>query len=154
MIKLGLLPYGEIRDLQEDSPTLTFNSLGRHVSTMVNTKITSVLSPWFLLSEAGDTHTIPVSHGEGRFSAGKEIVRKLEENGQIATQYTDRVGNPSYDIAFNPNGSDHAIEGISSPDGRILGKMGHSERVTNGTFKNIPGNKEQMIFESGIKYFK
>lgn len=154
LIKLGLLPYGEIRDLQEDSPTLTFNSLGRHISTMVSTKVTSILSPWFLLSEAGDIHTIPVSHGEGRFSAGEEIIKKLEEKGQIATRYTDRDGNPSYDITYNPNGSDHAVEGISSPDGRILGKMGHSERVTSGTFKNIPGNKEQKIFESGIKYFK
>ena len=154
LIKLGLLPSGEITDLKEDSPTLTFNSLGRHVSTMVNTRVTSVLSPWFLLSEAGDTHTIPVSHGEGRFSAGEDLIRGLEESGQIATQYIDPLGSPTYDIKYNPNGSDFAIEGITSPDGRILGKMGHSERVTNGTFKNIPGNKEQKIFESGIKYFK
>ena len=154
LIKLGLLPYGEIRDLNEDSPTLTFNSLGRHVSTMVNTKVTSLLSPWFLLSEAGDIHTIPVSHGEGRFSADDNLIKQLEINGQIATQYTDPEGNPTYDIKFNPNGSDHSIEGITSPDGRIFGKMGHSERVTAGTFKNIPGNKFQRIFESGIKYFK
>ncbi|MEN8222253.1 MAG: phosphoribosylformylglycinamidine synthase [Acidobacteriota bacterium] len=154
LIKLGLLPYGEISDLNEDSPTLTFNSLGRHVSTMVNTRVTSVLSPWFLNLEAGDIHTIPVSHGEGRFSASEELVRGLEKSGQIATQYIDPHGNPTYDIKYNPNGSDFAIEGITSPDGRIMGKMGHSERVTNGTFKNIPGNKEQKIFGSGIKYFK
>ncbi|MCK5005673.1 MAG: phosphoribosylformylglycinamidine synthase subunit PurQ, partial [Candidatus Aminicenantes bacterium] len=154
LIKLGLLPYGEIRDLNEDSPTLTFNSLGRHVSTMVNTKVTSTLSPWFLLSEAGDIHTIPVSHGEGRFSADDNLIKQLEVKGQIATQYTDPEGNPTYDIKFNPNGSDHSIEGITSPDGRIFGKMGHSERVTADTFKNIPGDKFQRIFESGIKYFK
>ncbi len=154
LIKLGLLPDGEIKDLKEDSPTLTFNSLGRHVSTMVSTRITSVLSPWFLLSDPGDTHVIPVSHGEGRFSAGEDIIRDLERSGQIATQYIDPEGNPTYDIKYNPNGSDHAIEGITSPDGRILGKMAHSERVTDGTFKNIPGNKEQKIFESGVKYFK
>lgn len=154
LIKLGLLPYGEIRDLTEDSPTLTFNSIGRHISTMVNTKVTSTLSPWFLLSEAGDIHKIPVSHGEGRFSADEKLIKQLEISGQIATQYTDTEGNPTYDIKFNPNGSDHSIEGITSPDGRIFGKMGHSERVTAGTFKNIPGNKFQRIFESGIKYFK
>ncbi len=154
LIKLGLLPDGEINDLKEDSPTLTFNSLGRHVSRMVNTRVTSILSPWFLLSEPGDIHTIPVSHGEGRFSGGEEFIRGLEKRGQIATQYIDNKGNPTYDIRYNPNGSAFAIEGITSPDGRILGKMGHSERVTEGTFKNIPGNKEQKIFESGIKYFK
>ncbi len=154
LIKLGLLPYGEIRDLNEDSPTLTFNSLGRHVSTMVNTRVTSVLSPWFLRSEVGDIHTIPVSHGEGRFSADDNLIMQLETSGQIATQYTDPDGNLTYDIKFNPNGSDYAVEGMTSPDGRILGKMGHSERVTYGTFKNIPGNKFQKIFESGIEYFK
>ncbi len=154
LIKLGLLPYGEIRDLTEDSPTLTFNSLGRHVSTIVNTKIVSTLSPWFLKTEVGDIHTIPVSHGEGRFSASEGVIKSLEMNGQIATQYADSEGNPTYDIKYNPNGSDFAIEGITSPDGRILGKMGHSERVTEGTFKNIHGNMNQKIFESGIEYFK
>jgi len=154
LIKLGLVPYGEIRDLSEDSPTLTFNSLGRHVSTMVNTRVTSVLSPWFSGSQAGDIHTIPVSHGEGRFTAGEELIRDLVRSGRIATQYTDPAGNPTYDIRYNPNGSDLAVEGITSPDGRILGKMGHSERVTANTFKNIPGNKGQNIFRSGIEYFK
>ncbi len=154
LIKLGLVPYGEIRDLNGKSPTLTFNSIGRHVSTMVNTKVVSVLSPWFLLSKPGEIRTIPVSHGEGRFSADEDFIKKLEINGQIATQYVDNKGDATYDIEFNPNGSDYAVEGITSPDGRVLGKMGHSERVTSNTFKNIPGNKFQRIFESGIKYFK
>ncbi|MEN8152860.1 MAG: phosphoribosylformylglycinamidine synthase [Acidobacteriota bacterium] len=154
LIKLGLVPYGEIRDLCEDSPTLTFNSIGRHVSVMVNTKVVSALSPWFIRSQVGDIHTIPVSHGEGRFVAGENIIKELEANGQIATQYVDLNGKPSYDIENNPNGSFYAVEGITSPDGRIFGKMGHSERVGLNTFKNVPGNKDQKIFESGIEYFK
>ena len=154
LIKLGLVPYGEIRDLDEGSPTLTFNSIGRHVSTMVMTRVTSVLSPWFNGFEAGDIHRIPVSHGEGRFSANDKLIRELAEAGQVATQYAGPGGNPSHDIRYNPNGSDLAVEGITSPDGRILGKMGHSERVTAHTFKNIPGAKGQDIFRSGIEYFK
>lgn len=153
LIKLGLLPYGEIRDIDSNSPTLTFNKIGRHVSRMVNTKIASTLSPWFANVNVGDIHTIAVSHGEGRFVANETDIEKMIKNGQIATQYVDFEGNPSCDIPFNPNGSIHAIEGITSPDGRILGKMGHSERVGNNAAKNIPGNKDQKIFEAGINYF-
>ncbi len=153
LVKLGLLPYGEIRNISESDPTLTFNQIGRHVSTMVRTKIISDLSPWFNKTEAGDIHIIPVSHGEGRFIADKEHFEKMKINGQIATQYVDFNGMPSNDILFNPNGSFEAVEGITSPDGRILGKMGHSERIGINLYKNIPGNKDQMLFESGIEYF-
>ena len=154
LIKLGLVPYGEIRELDESCPTLTFNTLGRHVSCVVNTRITSNLSPWFSNVKIGDMHSVAVSHGEGRFIATDEMLRQLSDNGQIATQYVDFNGNPTYDISFNPNGSMWAIEGITSPDGRILGKMGHSERAGTNVFKNIPGNKDQQIFESGVSYFK
>ncbi|MBM7685360.1 MAG: phosphoribosylformylglycinamidine synthase [Epulopiscium sp.] len=153
LMKLGLLPYGEIRDIDCDCPTLTFNTLGRHVSNMVTTKITSTKSPWFANVEAGDLHQIAVSHGEGRFVASEEMMRQLFDNGQVATQYVDLDGNPTYDIAFNPNGSMNAIEGITSPDGRILGKMGHSERIGTNVAKNIPGAKDQKIFQSGVEYF-
>ncbi len=154
LIKLGLVPYGEIRDLDSSSPTLTYNSIGRHVSCMVDTKITSTLSPWLWGTKCGDVHTIPVSHGEGRFIAPEEKIRELAANGQIASQYVDKSGNASYDIEFNPNGSMMAIEGITSPDGRVFGKMGHSERIGNGLYKNIYGNKDQKIFESGVSYFR
>ncbi|AEV69157.1 phosphoribosylformylglycinamidine synthase [Acetivibrio clariflavus] len=154
LIKLGLVPYGEIRDLTEESPTLTFNTIGRHVSCMVNTRISSVLSPWFNNVKVGDIHTIAVSHGEGRFVASQELLKTLEKNGQIATQYVDLDGNASYDIRFNPNGSIEAIEGITSPDGRVLGKMGHSERIGNNVVKNVPGEKDQKLFEAGVNYFK
>lgn len=154
LIKLGLVPYGEIRDLNEDSPTLTFNTIGRHVSCMVNTKVTSVLSPWFNNVKVGDVHTIAVSHGEGRFIASKEVLETLAKNGQIATQFVDFDNKATYDIRFNPNGSYEAIEGITSPDGRVLGKMGHSERTGKNVAKNVPGEKEQKIFEAGINYFK
>jgi len=154
LIKLGLVPYGEITDMDCDSPTLTFNKIGRHVSCMVDTKIVSNKSPWLWGTNTGDIYTIPVSHGEGRFVANDEVVRKLIANGQVATQYVDHSGNASYDIRFNPNGSVFAIEGITSPDGRVLGKMGHSERIGNSLYKNIPGNKDQQIFLSGINYFK
>ena len=153
LIKLGLVPYGEIRPLSEDQPTLTYNSIGRHVSCMVNTRVTSTLSPWLYGSCAGDIHTIAVSHGEGRFVASKEVLKSLARNGQIATQYVDLSGNPSMNIPFNPNGSMWAIEGITSPDGRVLGKMGHSERIGDNVAKNIYGNKNQKIFENGVKYF-
>lgn len=153
LIKLGLVPYGEIRDMDSDCPTLTFNTLGRHVSHMAATKIVSVKSPWFANVEAGDIHQIAVSHGEGRFVASGEMMRQLFENGQVATQYVDLEGNPTYDISFNPNGSMNAIEGITSPDGRILGKMGHSERIGSNVAKNIPGAKDQRIFQSGVEYF-
>jgi len=154
LIKLGLVPFGEIVDITEDCPTLTFNRIGRHVSRMVRTKIVSTLSPWFSKARLGDIHVIPVSHGEGRFVANEQWIQTLMKNGQIATQYVDLDGNPTYDIAFNPNGSVHAIEGITSPDGRVLGKMGHSERIGFGTLINIPGEKDQLIFESGVQYFK
>ena len=153
LIKLGLVPYGEIRDLGEDAPTLTFNTIGRHVSTMVRTRIVSNLSPWFAKVKLGDIHTIAVSHGEGRFVARPEILAGFAERGQIATQYVDLDGKATYDIQFNPNGSLDAIEGITSPDGRILGKMGHSERVGNQVGKNVPGYKDQRIFEAGVEYF-
>lgn len=153
LIKLGLVPYGEIRDMEEDSPTLTFNRIGCHVSTIVKTKVVSNMSPWFNNVEVGDIHTIPISHGEGRFVANDEMIEKLIANGQIATQYVDFEGNPSYDGYFNPNGSIEAIEGITSPDGRILGKMAHSERIGKDILKNVPDNKDQKIFEAGIRYF-
>lgn len=154
LIKLGLVPYGEIRDLDETSPTLTNNKIGRHISCMVNTKVVNNNSPWFSECKEGEIHTIPVSHGEGRFYAEKEIAEQLFKNGQVATQYVDLQGNPTLDVKFNPNGSICAIEGITSPDGRVLGKMGHSERVNNGLFKNVIGEHEQKIFLSGVKYFK
>lgn len=153
LIKLGLVPYGEIRDIDNSSPTLTFNTLGRTVSTMVTTKIVSVKSPWFANVELGDLHTIAVAHGEGRFVADEEMMNSLFENGQVASQYVDFEGNPSYDIAYNPNGSMNAIEAITSPDGRILGKMGHSERIGSNVAKNIVGEKNQKLFKAGIDYF-
>lgn len=153
LIKLGLVPYGEIRDLDESCPTLTYNSIGRHVSCMVSTKVVSKLSPWFNNTQLGDIHTIPVSHGEGRFVCSEAEIKTLIENGQIATQYVDFQGNATYDIRHNPNGSFYAVEGITSPDGRILGKMAHSERVGHGICKNVPGNKDQRLFEAGVRYF-
>ena len=154
IIKLGLLPYGEIRETSETAPTLTFNTLGRHVSRMVYTRITSVKSPWFAEVKAGDVVTVPVSHGEGRFVADDATLAQLIENGQIATQYVDLNGTPSGEIAWNPNGSVCAIEGITSPDGRVLGKMGHSERKGTDLYRNVPGEKDPRIFESGVAYFK
>jgi len=154
LIKLGLLPYGEIRRLDEKSPTLTFNTIGRHASCLVRTKVVSTLSPWLSKCVPGDIHTIAISHGEGRFAADEDVFAELAENGQIATQYVDFDGNPTYDIRFNPNGSLHAVEGITSPDGRIFGKMGHSERYTKYTFKNVPGEMDQKLFEAGVEYFK
>ncbi len=154
LIKLGLVPYGEIRELKPTDPTLTFNTIGRHISHMAYTRVTSVKSPWFANVNAGDVFAVPVSHGEGRFMADAETVKALAENGQIATQYVDLSGNPSSDIAYNVNGSVCAIEGITSPDGRVLGKMGHSERKGENLYKNVPFEKDQQIFESGVKYFK
>ena len=154
LIKLGLVPYGEIRALKPTDPTLTFNTVGRHISHMAYTRVTSVKSPWFAGVEAGEVFAVPVSHGEGRFMADDETVRLLAANGQIATQYVDLSGKPSSDIAFNLNGSVCAIEGITSPDGRVLGKMGHSERKGDNLYKNVPFEKDQKIFESGVKYFK
>lgn len=154
LIKLGLVPYGRITQIQENDPTLTFNTLGRHVSRMVYTRVTSVKSPWLMGAEAGQIHTVPVSHGEGRFVADAQTVARLMANGQIATQYVDLEGNPSMDIQWNPNGSVCAIEGITSPDGRILGKMGHSERQGENLYGNVPGEKNQQLFASGVRYFK
>ncbi len=154
LIKLGLVPHGEICDILSDSPTLTFNTIGRHVSQMVYTRVCSNLSPWFSCVNVGDIHTIPVSHGEGRFVASEEWVKKLAQNGQIATQYVDLAGNPTCETAYNPNGSVAAIEGITSPCGRILGKMGHSERIGKNVAQNVFGNQDQKIFESGVRYFK
>lgn len=154
LVKLGLLPYGEIRKMTDDSPTLTFNEIGRHVSHIAQTKIVSTISPWFANVEVGDMHMIPISHGEGRFVASEREIAKMIENGQIATQYVDFSGNPTYNTSFNLNGSIEAIEGITSPDGRILGKMGHSERIGSHVAMNVPGNKDQRIFEAGVNYFK
>lgn len=153
LIKLGLVPYGEIVDLLPDSPTLTYNKIGRHISCMAQTRIVSNLSPWFNNVKVGDMHTIALSHGEGRFVAGSELIDRLSRNGQIATQYVDHAGNPSNDVHYNGNGSMAAIEGITSPDGRILGKMGHSERIGQNVAKNVPGAKDQQIFAAGVQYF-
>lgn len=154
LIKLGLVPYGEIRDLVDSSPTLTYNNIGRHVSCMVQTKVVSNLSPWFNNVEVGDIHTIAVSHGEGRFVADKEILARMRVRGQIATQYVDASGNPAMQIPFNPNGSVWAVEGITSPDGRVLGKMGHSERIGRDVARNVPGEKDQQLFAAGVAYYK
>ncbi|MDD6483352.1 MAG: phosphoribosylformylglycinamidine synthase [Clostridiales bacterium] len=154
LIKLGLVPYGEIRDLEDNSPTLTFNTIGRHVSCMARTRIASNKSPWLGNVETGDVHTIALSHGEGRFIASPKQVAELAANGQIATQYVDLENKATYDIAWNPNGSVSAIEGITSPDGRVLGKMGHSERIGKNIAFNVPGEKDQKLFEAGVKYFK
>ncbi len=153
LIKLGLLPYGEIRELEDDSPTLTHNSLGRHVSQYVRTRVTSNLSPWLAKNSVGDVHAIPVSHGEGRFVASDAWLEKLAANGQIATQYVDFNDMPTAELPFNPNGSAWAIEGITSADGRIFGKMGHSERIGQHVAKNIHGDKNQHLFEAGVEYF-
>ena len=154
LVKLGLLPYGEIREMDDTMPTLTFNTISRHQSKMVNTKVVSKMSPWFSEVELGEEFTVPISHGEGRFIVSKELEEELIANGQIATQYVDFNGNATYDIDFNPNGSIDAIEGITSPDGRILGKMGHSERCYRDILKNMPGKKDQKIFEAGVNYYR
>jgi len=154
LIKLGLVPYGEIRPMEETSPTLTYNKIGRHASCLVRTRVGSVKSPWLAGCEVGDTFTIPVSHGEGNFVCSDEILQELRNGGQIATQYVDFSDKPSMDIKFNPNHSKFAIEGITSPDGRVFGKMGHSERIGRNVYKNVPGEKDMKIFESGVNYFK
>ncbi|HQB64097.1 MAG TPA: phosphoribosylformylglycinamidine synthase subunit PurQ, partial [Sedimentibacter sp.] len=154
LIKLGLVPFGEITGMEEDYPTLTYNKIGRHISTFVRTKVVSNLSPWMRGCRLGDIHLLPVSHGEGAFAANEKWIERFKTNGQIATQYVDESNAPTYDGFNNPNGSIEAIEGITSPDGRVLGKMSHSERLQEDIYKNIPGNKDQRIFESGVKYFK
>ena len=155
LIKLGLVPYGEIKAVtSEDAPTITYNNIGRHQAKVVTTRIASNKSPWLAGTQVGDLHSISISHGEGKFVANKETFDQLVANGQIATQYVDLDGNATYDIDYNPNGSFYAVEGITSADGRILGKMGHSERIGKYTLKNIHGEKDQKIFESGVNYFK
>lgn len=154
LIKLGLVPYGEIIDIEEDMATLTYNNINRHMSSIIRTKITSNKSPWFSEVNVGDIHNVAISHGEGRFIANEELLRQLITNDQIATQYVDLEGNVSLDMPFNPNGSVLGIEGITSPDGRVLGKMGHSERIGEDLYVNVPGNFDQKIFESGVKYFR
>ena len=154
LVKLGLVPFGEIRDMDADCPTLTYNLIGRHQSRYVTTRVASVQSPWMLKSQVGDLHTIPISHGEGRFVAPSTVIADLIAKGQVATQYVDAKGQPSMDIDVNPNGSMEAIEGIFSPDGRVFGKMGHLERRGPFVGVNIPGNKHQPLFEAGAEYFK
>ncbi len=154
LIKLGLVPYGKIIDTDENCPTLTYNTISRHQSRIVHTRVASNMSPWLSLTNVGDVYNVPISHGEGRFFASEELVRELAANGQIATQYVDLSGNATTDVHFNPNNSVYAIEGITSPDGRVFGKMGHSERWNSGLYQNVPGNYDIRMFESAVKYFK
>lgn len=154
LIKLGLVPYGEIIDVDEDCPTLTYNTIARHQSKLVRTRIASNKSPWLAHTKPGDIYTVPVSHGEGRFIASQELIKELAANGQIATQYCDFSGNASYEVGHNPNNSICAIEGITSPDGRVLGKMGHSERIGEGLYKNVAGRYEMSLFDAAVEYFK
>ncbi len=154
IIKLGLVPFGEIIDTDETCPTLTFNTIGRHQSRIVRTRIASTKSPWLSACKVGDIYDVPISHGEGKFLADEATVARLAANGQIATQYVDLDGNPTADIRFNPNDSTSAIEGILSPDGRVFGKMGHSERWCDGLYKNVAGNYDMKMFESAVNYFK
>lgn len=154
LIKLGLVPYGEIIDTNENCPTLTFNTIGRHQSKLVRTRVASNKSPWLMNTSPDEIYTVPISHGEGRFIASDELISQLAKNGQIATQYVDLNGDPTFDIDFNPNNSDFAIEGITSQDGRVLGKMGHSERIDDMLYKNVDGNYNMKLFESAVEYFK
>ena len=154
LIKLGLVPYGEIIDTDENCPTLTFNSIGRHQSRIVRTRIASNSSPWLSQVNLGDVYSVPISHGEGRFFASDELINTLAKNGQIATQYVDLEGKPTSNILYNPNNSCMAVEGITSPDGHVFGKMGHTERYSNGLYQNVEGNYDMKIFESAVKYFK
>ena len=154
LIKLGLVPYGKIIDTDENCPTLTFNNISRHQSRIVRTRVASNKSPWLSLTNVGDVYSVPISHGEGKFLASEELIRKLAANGQIATQYVDLNGEATADVHFNPNGSLYAIEGITSPDGRVFGKMGHSERIGKGLYKNVPGEYDIQMFKAAVKYFK
>jgi phosphoribosylformylglycinamidine synthase len=154
LVKLGLIPYGDIRDADENAPVLSANVIGRYQARYVHTRVSSVLSPWLTRCAPGEIHTVPVSHGEGRFTAPAHVIEDLVRNGQIAFQYCDVKGNPSMATFINPNGSVLAAEGVTSPDGRVLGKMAHSERSGFFVGKNIPGNKEQPIFEGGVRYFR
>lgn len=154
LVKLGLLPYGKIKDMEAGDPTLTFNTIGRHLSQMVETRIASVKSPWLANVKVGDKHVVPISHGEGRFVAPQEVIEQLFENGQVFTQYVDPTGQPTMESPYNPNGSICAIEGIVSLDGRVIGKMAHSERQGTNRNKNIYGDMDQLLFEAGVNYFK
>ncbi len=154
LIKLGLVPFGHIIDTNEDCPTLTYNKIARHQSKLVRVRVASTMSPWLSAAHVGDVYTVPISHGEGRFLASDEMVRRLAAAGQIATQYVDLDGNATDDIRYNPNGSVCAIEGITSPDGRVFGKMGHSERIGRGLYKNVNGEYDMKMFESAVRYFR
>jgi phosphoribosylformylglycinamidine synthase len=154
LIKLGLVPYGKIIDTDANCPTLTFNTIGRHQSRIVRTRVASNQSPWLSLTNVGDVYNVAISHGEGRFLADPALIEELAKNGQIATQYVDLDGNATGDVHFNPNDSMFAIEGITSPDGRVFGKMGHSERIGDGLYKNVPGNYDIRMFEAAVHYFK
>lgn len=154
LIKLGLVPYGKIIETDESCPTLTYNTIGRHQSKIVQTKVVSDLSPWLSNAELGGIYNVPISHGEGRFIASDELLKDLAAGGQIATQYVDLKGNPTMDTSFNPNGSMWAIEGITSPDGRVFGKMGHTERIGKDLYKNVPGQYEMNLFKSAKKYYE
>ena len=154
LIKLGLVPYGKIIETDDTCPTLTFNTISRHQSRIVRTRVASNKSPWLSLTQVGDIYSVPISHGEGKFLAGEALVKQLAANGQIATQYVDLAGVPTMDAAFNPNGSLYAIEGITSPDGRVFGKMGHSERIGKDLYRNVPGEYDIRMFEAAVKYFK
>ena len=154
LIKLGLVPFGRIVQTDGRCPTLTYNTIGRHQSRLVRTRVCSNLSPWLSKCAVGDIHTVAVSHGEGRFVCQPELLKQLIEKGQIATQYVDLDGRASMDLRYDPNGSVLAVEGITSPDGRVLGKMGHSERSGRGLYANVPGDKFQPLFEGGVEYFK
>ena len=154
LIKLGLVPYGKIIDADESCPTLTYNVIGRHQSRIVRTRVASNKSPWLRRMEVGDVVSVPISHGEGRFVASEQLIARLAANGQIATQYVDENDEATYDVHFNPNGSECAIEGITSPDGRVLGKMGHSERAGKWLYKNVPGNYDIGLFRAAADYYR
>ena len=152
LIKLGLVPFGRIMDTDVHCPTLTFNTIARHQSRIVRTRVASTLSPWLMEARVGQIVSVPISHGEGRFFAEEGVIRRLAEAGQIATQYVDAEGRATMDVRFNPNGSMQAIEGITSPDGRVFGKMGHSERIGAGLYRNVPGEYDLRLFASAVKY--
>ena len=154
LIKLGLVPYGRIVDTDASSPTLTYNTIARHQSKLVRIRVASNSSPWLSGTRVGDVYTVPISHGEGRFLASDDMIATLAKNGQIATQYVDMDGQATYDIRYNPNHSAAAIEGITSPDGRVFGKMGHSERIAPGLYRNVPGAYDMGMFRSAVRYFK
>jgi phosphoribosylformylglycinamidine synthase len=148
------VPYGRIIETDESCPTLTYNVIGRHQSRIVPVRVASDKSPWLANTRVGDVYNVPISHGEGRFYASEALIRRLAENGQIATQYVDLEGRATMDVRFNPNGSLYAIEGITSPDGRVFGKMGHSERIGHGLYQNVPGNYDNRMFEAAVRYFR